>query len=283
MAPTSVDADAEFEGILRARTPRSSGRSGGDRGPGRLVLGEGARVDAKVAADAGGDRGGVQGRDQGPRLILAEKARVEGTVDAQILAVREGAQLNGAVNAGRRKRPGPARPRRRGDAGDPPRAGARLGCALRGDGEVEVTASPASRGRARRPHVRGQRAVRGAAWHHARLRRDRLPRASRRPLPSLLSDNPYLAFARAVALLHPQPRAAGGGPPVRRRSIPRPRWGPRACTWAPLAVVGARVARRRAHRAPPPRRALRGRRRSARTACSTRACRCASAAAWATA
>ena len=34
------------------------------------------------------------------KLILHEKARVSGTFDARVLSVREGAQMNGAVNAG---------------------------------------------------------------------------------------------------------------------------------------------------------------------------------------
>jgi hypothetical protein len=32
--------------------------------------------------------------------VLLEKARVEGTIEAQVLAVREGAQVNASVNAG---------------------------------------------------------------------------------------------------------------------------------------------------------------------------------------
>jgi UDP-3-O-[3-hydroxymyristoyl] glucosamine N-acyltransferase len=90
----------------------------------------------------------------------------------------------------------------------------RLGCALRGDGAVEVqrvcgiedagpgdltfVANPKYA-----PRLQGTRAS-------AVILPPDLPSA----LPSLLSDNPYLAFARAVGVLHPQPRPAPGVHPT---------------------------------------------------------------------
>ena len=80
----------------------------------------------------------------------------------------------------------------------------RLGCALRGDGAVEVdrvapidAAGPGS-----------LTFVASAKWA-VRLRTTQASAvivhpSIATPLPSLLSDNPYLAFARAVALLHPK-------------------------------------------------------------------------------
>jgi cytoskeletal protein CcmA (bactofilin family) len=47
--------------------------------------------------------GEFKGEIRARAVTLAEKARLEGTVDAQLLVVREGAQLNGAVSAGKAK------------------------------------------------------------------------------------------------------------------------------------------------------------------------------------
>src|SRR6266702_2367265 len=81
--PTLIDGQADVEGRLKGKDAHILGRFKGEvEVSGRLFLGEGARVDAKVVADA------------------AEKAKVEGSVDAQVLVVKEGAQLNGAVTAG---------------------------------------------------------------------------------------------------------------------------------------------------------------------------------------
>ena len=80
----------------------------------------------------------------------------------------------------------------------------RLGCALRGDGAVEVD-------RVAPIDVAGPGSltfVAGAKWA-VRLKTTQataviVQPSVATPLPSLLSDNPYLAFARAVALLHPK-------------------------------------------------------------------------------
>jgi cytoskeletal protein CcmA (bactofilin family) len=99
---TFIDAQADVEGTLKGKDAQILGRFRGEVNvSGRLVLGEGARVDAKVAADAAEIAGEFKGEIKARVVTLAEKARVEGTVDAQLLVVREGAQLNGAVSAGK--------------------------------------------------------------------------------------------------------------------------------------------------------------------------------------
>jgi cytoskeletal protein CcmA (bactofilin family) len=101
---TFIDAQADVEGTLKGKDAQILGRFRGEVNvSGRLVLGEGARVDAKVAADAVEVAGEFKGEIKARAVTLAEKARLEGTVDAQLLVVREGAQLNGAVNAGKAK------------------------------------------------------------------------------------------------------------------------------------------------------------------------------------
>ena len=101
---TFIDAQADVEGTLKGKDAQILGRFRGEVNvSGRLVLGEGARVDAKVAADATEIAGEFKGEIRARAVTLAEKARVEGTVDAQVLVVREGAQLNGAVSAGKGK------------------------------------------------------------------------------------------------------------------------------------------------------------------------------------
>jgi UDP-3-O-[3-hydroxymyristoyl] glucosamine N-acyltransferase len=115
----------------------------------------------------------------------------------------------------------------------------RLGCVLRGDGAVEVQ------------RVRGiEDAGPGDLTFVANPKyAPRLPttRAAavilspdvQTPLPSLLSDNPYLAFARAVELLHPQARPAPGIHP-RACVDPTASVGEGAHVGA-YAVVGARA------------------------------------------
>jgi UDP-3-O-[3-hydroxymyristoyl] glucosamine N-acyltransferase len=86
----------------------------------------------------------------------------------------------------------------------------RLGCTLRGDGGVEVlrVAGIESAGPGEITFVANRR-------YAARLSSTRasaviLPPDLECALPSLVCSNPYLAYARAVALLHPQPRPAPG-------------------------------------------------------------------------
>jgi UDP-3-O-[3-hydroxymyristoyl] glucosamine N-acyltransferase len=116
---------------------------------------------------------------------------------------------------------------------------ARLGCALRGDGEVEVR------------RVCGiEDAVPGDLTFVSNPRyvpRLATTRASavivgpelETPLPSLLAANPYLTFARAVALLHPQPSPPAGIDPT-AAVHPTAELGEGVHVGA-MAVVGSRV------------------------------------------
>ena len=229
---TIIDAQADVDGKLKGKDAHILGRFRGEvELSGRLVLGEGARVDAKVQVDAAEIAGEFKGEIKARTVTLAEKARVEGNVDAQVLD-RPGGR------AARRRH----RHREEGGGGHtcPPGAAgplilselaARLGCAVRGNGSVEVArvagieeagpgdltfvASP--KYAARLPHTRASAVI--------------VPPGVETSLPSLLSDNPYLAFARAVAVLHPEARPAPGVHPA-PRSTEAPSSG-RALPWGP--------------------------------------------------
>ena len=111
-ATTIIDAQADVEGTLKGKDAQVLGRFRGQiELTGRLVLGEGARVDARVVADAVEIAGEFKGELKARSLSVLERGRVEGSIDAQRLAMREGALLNGSVNAGEGKSaPAPARP-----------------------------------------------------------------------------------------------------------------------------------------------------------------------------
>src|SRR5688572_6741924 len=99
--PTTIGTDAEFEGILSGKDAQVLGRFKGEvLVTGKLSIGEGARVDAKVTADVVEIAGSFKGNLTTRSLILLEKARVDGGVEAKSLSVRDGAVLNGAVNVG---------------------------------------------------------------------------------------------------------------------------------------------------------------------------------------
>jgi UDP-3-O-[3-hydroxymyristoyl] glucosamine N-acyltransferase len=116
---------------------------------------------------------------------------------------------------------------------------ARLGCDVRGDGEVEIRrvagidhagegdltflANPKFEA-----HLNGTRASAVIV----------LPKVATR-LPSLLSSNPYLSYARAAQLLHPMPRPAAGRHPS-AQVHPSAHLGEGVHVGA-LAVVGAHV------------------------------------------
>jgi cytoskeletal protein CcmA (bactofilin family) len=98
---TVIDVQADIEGKLKGKDAVVHGRFRGEIAlSGRLTVGEGARVEAKVTADAAEIAGEVKGDVHARSLTLGEKARVQGTVDARVLIVREGAWLNGSVSAG---------------------------------------------------------------------------------------------------------------------------------------------------------------------------------------
>jgi cytoskeletal protein CcmA (bactofilin family) len=98
---TLIDAQTEIEGKLKGKDARILGRFRGEIDvSGRLFLGEGARVEAKVTADVAEIAGELIGDVTVRSLTLLDKARMQGGISAQALAVREGAQINGTVNAG---------------------------------------------------------------------------------------------------------------------------------------------------------------------------------------
>lgn len=106
---TVIDAQTDVEGKLRGKDALVRGRFKGEiEISGKLVLGEGSRVEATIVADAAEISGELKGDVKARSLVLAEKARVQGTVGAQVLVVREGAWLSGSVAAGETKEPKPA-------------------------------------------------------------------------------------------------------------------------------------------------------------------------------
>ena len=97
--PTVINAQGDFEGTMKGKDAQVFGRFRGDiELSGRLVLGEGSRVQARVVADAAEIAGEFRGELKVRSLVLLEKGRFEGTLEAQVMTVREGAHLNGAVN-----------------------------------------------------------------------------------------------------------------------------------------------------------------------------------------
>jgi cytoskeletal protein CcmA (bactofilin family) len=109
---TIIDAQADFEGKLRGKDALVLGRFRGEiEISGRLTIGEGARVEATVVADSAEISGELKGDVRARNLVLADKARVQGSVDARVLVVREGAWLSGGVSAGAAETPAkPASP-----------------------------------------------------------------------------------------------------------------------------------------------------------------------------
>jgi cytoskeletal protein CcmA (bactofilin family) len=98
---TVIDAHGDVEGKLKGKDVHVLGRFRGEiEATGRLVTGEGSRIDAHIVADAAEIAGELKGEIKVRSLVLMEKARIEGNVEAQVLNIREGAQLNGAVNTG---------------------------------------------------------------------------------------------------------------------------------------------------------------------------------------
>jgi cytoskeletal protein CcmA (bactofilin family) len=109
---TVVDAQSEFQGKLVGRDARILGRFRGDiEVSGRLVTGEGSKVEARLKADAAEIAGEFVGEISVRSLTLTEKARVEGNVHTEVLCVREGAWLQAAVNTAGAMRPAELRPR----------------------------------------------------------------------------------------------------------------------------------------------------------------------------
>ncbi len=106
---TLIDSQADVDGVIKGRDVHIFGRFKGEITlTGRLVLGEGSRVEAKATAEAADISGEFKGELMVKSLVLHEKARVEASLDAETLAVREGAYVNGLVNA--RGRAGAVKP-----------------------------------------------------------------------------------------------------------------------------------------------------------------------------
>ena len=71
--PTVVDAHAAFEGKLRGKDVQILGKFKGEiELTGRLILGEGSRVEAKVVADAAEIGGSYKGELNVRSLILLD-------------------------------------------------------------------------------------------------------------------------------------------------------------------------------------------------------------------
>jgi cytoskeletal protein CcmA (bactofilin family) len=95
---TVVDAAGSIQGKLSGRDARILGRFEGEiELSGRLHVGEGAKVDGKVKVDTAEIGGEYKGELNARSVLLLEKARVEGALITEMLAVREGAQLNASV------------------------------------------------------------------------------------------------------------------------------------------------------------------------------------------
>jgi UDP-3-O-[3-hydroxymyristoyl] glucosamine N-acyltransferase len=115
----------------------------------------------------------------------------------------------------------------------------RLGCTVRGDGAVEVR-----RVRGIEEAGPGDLTFVANPKYAPRLQTTRaaaviLSKDLETPLPSLLSENPYLSFARAVEVLHPQTRPAAGVHP--RASVDATAVVAEGAHVGAYAVVGARV------------------------------------------
>jgi cytoskeletal protein CcmA (bactofilin family) len=97
---TLVDRRSEVEGQLRGQDARIEGRFRGEIAlAGRLETAEGSQLEARLQADVAEIAGEFRGEIAARRLVLLEKARVQATVVVQVLVMREGARLDGAVTA----------------------------------------------------------------------------------------------------------------------------------------------------------------------------------------
>jgi len=98
---TVIDAETRVEGKLKGKDARILGHFKGEiELTGRLYTGEGSRVEATASVDAAEVAGHYDGEIKARSLVLLEKAAVTGKLITQSLAVREGAKINGGVDAG---------------------------------------------------------------------------------------------------------------------------------------------------------------------------------------
>ena len=215
MAPTSVDAHADFEGILSGKDAQILGKFRGqiDSSPAGWSSAKGRGSTPRSPRTRSRSRASSRassGRAPSP----PRQGRVDGSVDAQSLSIRDGALLNGAVNAGaggpRPAPPAGSRP------GDPPRAGAAPGLhAARGRRRRGPPGRRNRRLRPRRSHVRGQSQVRRGL-------------ATTRASAVILAPTWRRRFPASSPPTRTSPMPARRGCCIRRRgrrraSIPRPR------------------------------------------------------------
>ena len=289
---TIVDAQAQLEGKLTGKDATVHGRVRGEISlSGRLLVGEDGRSPRAWRREPARSRGTSRRREGARSVVLKETARVKGRIDA---AVARGARGRVALGRRRLRR---AAPRSSGCQADPAaraaqapgnarrvklrELAARLGCPVRGDGERRDPRGRGSRaGRPGRAHLPRQPALCREAEQPPAPRRSCSPPTRDDAAEPRLGE-PLPDLRARVALLRPaeQRPAAGVHAP--------PRWTPApcsatACTWAPLAVVGAGArigARSVIHAASCSTREPR----SATTACCIGRAACATAAASATA
>ena len=108
---TVVDAESDVDGKLKGRDARVLGRFRGEiELQGRLTTGEGSKLEARLRADAAEIAGEFSGEIHVRTLLLTEKARVQGTVQAELISMREGAVLQATVNSGPVPKPAAPRP-----------------------------------------------------------------------------------------------------------------------------------------------------------------------------
>lgn len=107
--PTVLDVEAQLEGKLQGQDARILGRFRGEiELTGRLQVGQGAKVEARVRADSAEIAGTYTGDINARSVVLLESALVSGTLTAETLAVRDGATVNATVAAGRAAKGKPA-------------------------------------------------------------------------------------------------------------------------------------------------------------------------------
>ena len=103
-ASTFLDASITFEGVIRSDEPlRIDGRVKGEiHCEQSVVIGESARVEAAIRADAVVIAGEVRGEVHAARKItLAATARVVGELTTPGIVIEEGAELVGRIQIGR--------------------------------------------------------------------------------------------------------------------------------------------------------------------------------------
>jgi cytoskeletal protein CcmA (bactofilin family) len=106
---TLIDVDTRVEGKLKGKDARILGRFKGEiELTGRLYTGEGSKVEAMAAVDSAEIAGQYDGEVKAKSVLLLEKASVTGKLQTRNLAVREGARINGGVDAGQEAAKAPA-------------------------------------------------------------------------------------------------------------------------------------------------------------------------------